>query len=79
MVGSQRSGALSGQEQDLGECLEGMAGPVATTISHWRQLESYRILPPEDAPDYLKELFFSNLRALLEILESQYSTVRPAG
>lgn len=69
---------LSGQEQDLCECLEGMPGPVAATIAHWRQLESYRILPPEDAPDYLRELFFSNLRALLEILEGQYSTTRSA-
>jgi hypothetical protein len=70
---------LSDQEHDLGECLEGMPGSVATTVSHWRQLESYRILPPEDAPDYLRDLFFSNLRALLEILESQYSRARPAG
>lgn len=70
---------LAIQERDLCECLEGMSGPIAKTISHWRQLESYRILPPEDAPDYLRELFFSNLRALLEILESQCSTARSAG
>lgn len=70
---------LSDQEQDLCQCLEGMPGSIATTISHWRQLEPYRILPPEDAPEYLRELFFSNLRALLEILEAQYSTARPAG
>lgn len=67
---------LSIQEQDLSECLDGMAGPPSETIAHWRQLESYRILPPEDAPDYLRELFFSNLRALLEILEARRSTVR---
>src|SRR5262249_16455155 len=65
---------LSVQEQDLCECLAGMAGGGAETIAHWRQLESYRILPPENAPDYLRELFFSNLRALLEILESHRST-----
>ena len=67
---------LSVQVQDLSECLEAMPGPMSDTIAHWRQLESYRILPPEDAPDYLRELFFSNLRALLEILESQRSTTR---
>ena len=67
---------LSVQQQDLGECLENMPGQVATTIAHWRRLESYRILPPEDSPDYLRELFFSNLRALLEILELQSSMAR---
>jgi hypothetical protein len=67
---------LSVQEQDLSEFLEAMPGVLQATIVHWRQLEAYRILPPEDAPDYLRELFFSNLRALLEILESQYSMTR---
>jgi hypothetical protein len=67
---------LSEQEQDLSECLEGMPGQLAATIAHWRQLESYRILPPEDCPDYLRELFFSNLRVLLEILDSQRSMTR---
>ena len=60
---------LAALEQDLGECLEGMPGRKATTVRHWRQMETYRIFPPEDAPDYLRELFFSNLRVLLAILE----------
>jgi hypothetical protein len=67
---------LSVQEGDLRECLEGMPKPLGETVSHWRQMESYRILPPESAPDYLKELFFSNLRALLEILEAECSKAR---
>jgi hypothetical protein len=67
---------LSIQADDLRECLQGMPGPFASTVSHWRQLESYRILPPGDAPDYLRELFFSNLRALLEILEAECSKAR---
>src|SRR5215468_771173 len=70
---------LSAQAQDLSECLGGMPGPLAATIAHWRQLESYRILPPEDSPDYLRELFFSNLRVLLEILESQRPAARSIG
>jgi len=37
-------------------------------VSHWRRNEAYRLLQPEAAPDYLKDLFCSNLRALLEIL-----------
>jgi hypothetical protein len=67
---------LANQAEDLRECLEGMAGPFAATVSHWRQIESYRILLPGDTPDYLKELFFSNLRALLEILDAECSTAR---
>jgi len=67
---------LSVQADDLRECLRGMPGSFESTVSHWRQLESYRILPPGNAPDYLKELFFSNLRALLEILEAECSRAR---
>jgi len=67
---------LSVQADDLRECLRGMPGSFKSTVSHWRQLESYRILPPGNAPDYLKELFFSNLRALLEILEAECSRAR---
>jgi hypothetical protein len=53
-----------------------MEGGLAQTVSHWRQLEAYRVLPPEQAPDYLKQLFFSNLRALLEILSEQCTPAR---
>lgn len=65
---------LNRQERDLRECLEGMPGELPATIVHWRQMEAYRILPPEESPGYLKELFFSNLRALLEVLDSEHST-----
>lgn len=70
---------LSIQAEDLRQCLEGMPGPYGATLSNWRRLESYRILPPGNAPDYLRELFFSNLRALLEILEAQCSLARSSG
>ena len=70
---------LSVQEQELTECLDNMPGSMRETVGHWRQLESYRVLAPEDTPDYLRELFFSNLRALLEILETSRPTTRSAG
>ena len=70
---------LSVQERDLTECLQNMPGALRDTVAHWRQLESYRVLPPEDAPEYLRELFFSNLRALLEILDCSQPTARSAG
>lgn len=67
---------LSIQAQDLSECLQGMAGSYDSTLSHWREMEAYRVLLPGNVPDYLKELFFSNLRALIEILQAENSTVR---
>lgn len=59
------------QETDLRECLERMPGGVKTALSHWQRMEAYRVLMPEAAPEYLKELFCSNLRALLEILQEE--------
>ena len=70
---------LSIQAQDLSECLQAMAGSYHSTLSHWREMEAYRVLLPWNTPDYLKELFFSNLRALLEILQAENSTVRSNG
>jgi hypothetical protein len=67
---------LSEQEQDLRSCLGAMQSGLGATIGHWQRLESYRVLVPEKSPDYLKELFYSNLRALLEILEGEGSRVR---
>jgi hypothetical protein len=67
---------LALQESDLRNCLQGMDGQFKATVSHWRQMEAYRVLMPEDSPDYLKELFCSNLRALLEILQTETATAR---
>jgi len=59
---------LSGQREDLRSCLAGMEGGLTVSASHWLRIESYRFLVPEAVPNYLKDLFCSNLRALLEIL-----------
>ena len=67
---------LASQEGDLRACLEAMQGGRDATAGHWQRMEAYRVLLPEHAPDYLKELFCSNLRALLEILQPQRSTAR---
>jgi len=64
---------LSSQEEDLQTCLSGMQGGMDSAINHWRNMESYRVLMPEQSPQYLKELFCSNLRALLEILQQECS------
>jgi hypothetical protein len=49
---------------------------LSVAVSHWRKLEAYRTLLPVEAPDYLKELFCSNIHALLEILEEECCKVR---
>jgi hypothetical protein len=59
---------LSSQQEDLRACLAGMEGGLSEAAAHWHRIQSYRVLVPEAVPDYLKDLFCSNLRALLEIL-----------
>jgi hypothetical protein len=70
---------LESQERDLRECLEHMPGGLCATVAHWRRMEAYRVLMPEHVPGYLRELFCSNLRALLEILQEECSRPRSAG
>lgn len=70
---------LERQEIDLKQCLERMPGGLCPVLAHWRRLEAYRVLMPERAPGYLKELFCSNLRALLEILQEECSKAHSAG
>lgn len=62
---------LEKQLEDLRNCLAAMEGGLPAVVSHWRQLEPYRVFMPENAPGYLKDLFFSNLRTLLETLHEQ--------
>ncbi len=59
---------LQAQQEDLRGCLAGMEGGLGLAVENWQSLESYRVLIPSEAPDYLKTLFCSNLRALLGIL-----------
>ncbi len=67
---------LSSQEEDLLVCLAAMVGGMSVAVSHWRRNEAYRVLVPEEVPDYLKDLFCSNLRAILEILDEERSPAR---
>ena len=67
---------LALQQEDLRTCLSAMQGGLRSAIIHWRNMESYRVLMPEQSPDYLKDLFCSNLRALLEILLQECTPAR---
>jgi hypothetical protein len=68
--------ALSVQLEDLRACLAGMDGGMSVAVPHWLRMEAYRVLLPEQSPDYLKTLFCSNLRALLEILQQECTPAR---
>jgi hypothetical protein len=70
--------SLAAQEQDLRRCLEAVPGGLRVSLKRWQAAEFRDSLLPEDAPVYLKELFGSNLRALLEILLEETPTARSA-
>jgi len=70
---------LSEQEQDLRAYLELTQDGLRVAVRNWRKFEAYRTLCPAQSPDYLKELFCSNLRVLLEILGEECSTARSNG
>jgi hypothetical protein len=63
--------SLELQLDDLRTCLEAMQGGLEVAVPHWLGMEAYRVLLPENSPDYLKELFCSNARVLLELLQKE--------
>lgn len=63
--------SLENQLEDFRSCLQGMQGGLPVAVPHWLGMESYRVLLPENSPDYLRDLFCSNARALLEILSEK--------
>ena len=69
---------LEQQEWDLRSCLSALEGDLGEIVARWRELESYRLLLPTGMPNYLQELFCSNLRALLGLLLEERATVSPA-
>lgn len=66
--------SLVTQQDDLRAHLRSLPGGLRRAAAQWRRLEAYRALLPADSPQYLKELFCSNVRAILEILEKEPST-----
>ena len=67
------------QEEDLRAHLRILPKGLRGTAVIWRKLESYRSLLPASSPEYLTELFCSNVRAILEILENEPSPAPEAG
>jgi hypothetical protein len=67
------------QQDDLRAHLRTSPNGSRNAAAQWRRLEAYRALLPADSPDYLKELFCSNVRAILEIVEKEPSSEQVAG
>jgi hypothetical protein len=67
------------QQEDLRAHLRTLPNGSRNAAAQWRRLEAYRALLPADSPDYLKVLFCSNVRAILEILEKEVSAGQAAG
>ena len=70
---------LAVQEEDLRAHLRTLPNGSRRAAAQWRRLESYRALLPAASPEYLKELFCSNVRAILEILEKEPTAEQAAG
>jgi len=66
---------LEEQERDLRFCLSQMkSSSLVRTVQQWVHTQAYRLLVPDGIPEYLRELFCSNLNALLEILGNVETT-----
>ncbi|HUK54173.1 MAG TPA: hypothetical protein VL099_12860 [Candidatus Binatia bacterium] len=59
---------LEQQEWDLRTCLASMEGDYSTKLRRLRETEFYRSVMPVDSPVYLRELYVSNVRTLLDLL-----------
>jgi len=69
---------LNDQERDLRKCLDSAGDRFWTVVESWREERSFRSMCPESLPNYLKELFCSNLGALLAIFSAERVTLDPA-
>ncbi len=69
---------LAQQEWDLRACLGALEGDFWGIVARWLELESYRLLLPTGVPGYLRDLFCSNLRALLGIFAEEHFIWEPA-
>jgi hypothetical protein len=62
---------LRDQERDLRECLGSAGDSYWEVIESWRENRSFQNMCPEGLPDYLNDLFCSNMGALLAVFSSR--------
>jgi hypothetical protein len=61
---------LRDQERDLRSCLGSAGDQYWDVIESWRENRTFKEMCPEGLPDYLQDLFCSNMTALLAIFSS---------
>ena len=61
---------LKEQERDLQACLSAAGDRYWEVVKSWRENRQFQDMCPEGVPDYLHDLFCSNLGALLAIFLS---------
>ena len=64
---------LKKQEGDLRACFDTAGDKFWDAVESWRENPSFRGMCPEGMPDYLDDLFCSNMAALLAIFSSRKS------
>jgi len=69
---------LERQEWDLRACFAAMERDFWEIVTHWRESEFYRLLIPSGVPGYLRDLFASDVRALLDLLAEEHATWQSA-
>jgi len=62
---------LKEQERDLRACLVSAGDKYWDVVETWRESRFFREMCPEGLPDYLNDLFCSNMGALLAIFSSK--------
>jgi hypothetical protein len=61
---------LQNQESDLRLCLEPAGEKFSLVIEIWREKDFMRSLCPDEMPEYLSDLFYSNVSALLRVFSA---------
>jgi hypothetical protein len=64
---------LKEQASDLNKCLRAAGDEYREVVETWRENRYFRNLCPDDLPDYLHDLFCSNMNALLATFATNLS------
>ncbi len=62
---------LQKQEGDLRACLGAAGEQYWEVVENWRKTRSFNEMCPEGLPNYLRDLFCSNMSALLAVFSSK--------
>jgi len=69
---------LQDQERDFRTMFSSIDSLAFEIASRWLELEHYRTLVPLGTPAYLRDLFFSNTRVILNLIVSERALVSTA-